>query len=187
MTRLGWIGFLLMAVALVGCHTSTPSEEMCPEASPHSELVAIDTLMQCYPDTALAMLLDTTFDEPYYQLLLAEALYKNDCQQANRQELLVSMAYYDSVLARTPAPSTAFLDARCHYMNGVGYYEMDSVVPACSEYLKALEIMEEHFKEKDLVGHKAKFMALTNTRLCELFSDRYLHEQAIYWGKQSLP
>ena len=117
------IWLLLMAVALVGCHNSTPSEEMCPEASLHLELTSIDTLMQCCPDSALAMLLDTSFDEPYHQLLLSEALYKNDYQQANRQELLVSMAYYDSVLARTQAPSAAFLDARCHYMNGVGYYE----------------------------------------------------------------
>ena len=180
------IWLLLMAVALVGCHNSTPSEEMCPEASLHLELTSIDTLMQCCPDSALAMLLDTSFDEPYHQLLLSEALYKNDYQQANRQELLVSMAYYDSVLARTQAPSAAFLDARCHYMNGVGYYEMDSVVSACAEYLKALEIMENHFKEKDLVGHKAKFMALIHTRLCKLFSDQYLHEQSVFFGKRAL-
>ena len=72
-------------------------------------------------------------------------------------------------------------------MNGVGYYEMDSVVQACEQYLKALEIMEEHYEEKDLVGYKAKFMALVYTHLCGLFSDQYLHEQAIYFGKHSLP
>ena len=143
------------------------------------ELAAIDTLMQYRPDSALALLLDEPKDHPYYQLLLSEALYKNDYAQANRQELLSAMAYFDSL----DAP---FLSARCHYMNGVGYYEMDSVVPACAEYLRALEIMEEHFKELDLVGDKAKFMALTYTHLCELFSDQYLLEQATFFGKRSL-
>ena len=80
----------------------------------------------------------------------------------------------------------AFLDARAHYINGVGYYENDSVVEACREYLKALEIMEDHFKEKELVGHKAQFMAFTFTRLTDLFSDQFLAEQVIYFAKQSL-
>lgn len=143
-------------------------------------LSAIDTLMQSRPDSALTLLLDEPKDEPYYQLLLSEALYKNDYAQTNRTELLAAMAYFDSV-------NDPFLSARCHYMNGVGYYEMDSVVAACGEYMKALEIMEENYNEHDFTGHKAKFLALTYTHLCELFSDQYLHEQAIFFGKCSLP
>ena len=143
------------------------------------QLADIDTLMQSRPDSALTLLLDAPDDTPYYQLLLSEALYKNDYQQANRQELLEAMAYYDSV-------GDPFLSARCHYMNGVGYYEMDSVVPACEEYMKALEVMKEHFDEKDLVGYKAKFMALTHIHLCQLFSDQYFHEQAVHFGKSAL-
>ena len=142
-------------------------------------LSAIDTLMQSQPDSAWTLLLDEPTNEPYYQLLLSEALYKNDYAQTNRDELLVAMAYFDSV-------NNPFLAARCHYMNGVGYYEMDSVVPACEEYMKAIQIMEEHYSEKELVGYKAKFMALTYTRLVDIFSDQYLHEQAIYFGKQAL-
>lgn len=46
--------------------------------------------------------------------------------------------------------------------------------------------MESHFKEKDLTGHKAQFMALTYTRLSMLFSDMYLHEQAIYFAQLSI-
>ena len=46
--------------------------------------------------------------------------------------------------------------------------------------------MENHFTEKDLVGDKARFMALTYTHLTSLFSDLYLHEQAIYFGKKAL-
>ena len=144
-----------------------------------AQLSSIDTLLQTRPDSALTLLLDGPMDEPYYQLLLSEALYKNDYQQANREDLLDAVAYFDSI-------GDPFLAARAHYINGVGYYEMDCVVPACAEYLKALEIMETHFKEKELVGHKAKFMALTYTHLEGLFSDQYLHEQAVYFGKQAL-
>lgn len=144
------------------------------------QLTAVDTLLQTRPDSALALLLDEPLDEPYYQLLLSEALYKNDYAQANRHELLKALDYFDSI-------QDPFLSARCHYMNGISYYEMDSIVPACAEYMKALEIMETHFKEKDLVGDKARFMALTYTHLCQLFSDQYFNEQAIYFGKCALP
>ena len=59
-------------------------------------------------------------------------------------------------------------------------------MPACEHYLKALEVMEEHSDEKELVGKKAQFMALAYTRLTELFSDQYLHGQAIYFGENTL-
>lgn len=46
--------------------------------------------------------------------------------------------------------------------------------------------MENRFTEKDLVGDKARFMALTYAHLTTLFSDFYLQEQAVYLGKQAL-
>ena len=150
----------------------------------------------------------STFNRHYAHLLLAELLYKNDYAQANHLELLEAVSYFDSLVAdtrggadtrrvsiqwprrrdawRASAKNTAFLDARAHYINGVGYYEQGSVVPACKEYLKAVEVMEEHFEEEELAGKKAKFMALTYSHLTSLFSDMYLHEQAIYFGKFSL-
>lgn len=169
-----FIGAILF-LAMAACHH--PVETLCTPSLP--ELVAIDSLMQNHPDSALALLQASPKNDPYYQLLLSEAFYKNDSAQLNRPMLLEALAYYDSL-------DWPFLSARCHYMNGVGYYEMDSVVEACEEYLKALEIMEEHYNEKDFVGYKAKFMALIYTHLTVLFSDQYLHEQAIYFGKQSL-
>ncbi|MBO7084210.1 MAG: hypothetical protein J6W30_10240 [Bacteroidales bacterium] len=169
------LSLLLIIVTMVSCLRHATETAYAP--SPR--LVAIDTLMQSRPDSALTLLLDSTIDDPYYQLLLSEALYKNYYDQINRSELLDAMSYFDSI-------NDPFLSARCHYMNGVGYYEMDSVVLACQEYMKALEIMEEHFEEKELVGHKAKFMALTNTHLSDLFSDMYLHNSSIYYGKRSL-
>lgn len=172
---------------------------------------SIDSVMQQWPDSALVMLHDDwictdvarnvstrPYDFHYYQLLLAEALYKNDSAQRNRKELQSAMVYFDSLLhvedsrvvskrKHNSTDNLVFLDARVHYMNGVGYYENDSAVEACKEYMKTLEVMEDHFEEKELVGYKAKFMALTYTRLTMLFSDTYLHEQAIYFAKLSLP
>ena len=144
------------------------------------------------------------YDQHYANLLLAELLYKNDYAQTNRTELLQAVGYFDSLVREAPPlqrglgglkkPQSpmqpdiiAFLSARAHYINGVGYYENDSAVEACKEYMKALEVMEGHFEAKDLVGHKARFMALTYTRLSVLFSDMYLHEQAIYFAQMSLP
>ena len=163
------IAALFYIVAFSACNrpvetrhgTSLPSA-----ASP--QLQAIDSVMQQWPDSALALLLDcrdgvhTVSTDPtnrhYYQLLLAEALYKNDSAQANRKALQQAMAYFDSLalpLRDTPhafwrhcgldpqSPdlndNIIFLDARAHYINGVGYYENDSAVPACKEYMKALE------------------------------------------------
>ena len=146
----------------------------------------------------------TAYDDHYAHLLLAELLYKNDYAQTNREELRQAVAYFDSLtlaLNHNPKPRSRhggleppspnpnatlfFLAARAHYINGVGYYERDSVVEACKEYLKALEMMEGHFEEKKLTGNKAQFMALTYTHLTGLFSDQYLHEQAIYFGQLS--
>lgn len=188
--------------------SALPSEAASPE------LAAIDSLMWQQPDSALTLLLpwfDTvrangTFDNHYAHLLLSELLYKNDCAQANRVELQQAVTFFDSLLVNTDtrgvsqqpdlrrdAPrasaqntTNAFFDARAHYINGVGYYEHDSVMQACQEYLTALEIMENRFEEKELVGDKARFMALIYTRLTDLFSDFYLHKQAIYFGKTAL-
>ncbi len=165
-----------MFLALAACHRPV---ETCHGASLTSELVSIDSLMQSRPDSALVQLQASPKDDPYYQLLLSEALYKNYEPQQNRIELLEAMAYYDSA-------GYPFLSARCHYMNGVGYYEMDSVVQACQEYLKALEIMEGHYQEKDLVGYKAKFMVLINNRLGDLFSEQFMMETAISCFEKTL-
>jgi tetratricopeptide (TPR) repeat protein len=130
-------------------------------------------------------------------------LYKNDYTQTNRPALRQAVAYYDSLAREAPllqrglgelknsqSPEQhdiiAFLDARAHYINGVGYYEHDSVVEACKEYLKGLEVMEEHFEEEELVGNTALFTALAYVHLSVLYSDFYLHEQTISLAKHSL-
>ena len=156
-------------------------------------------------DTARPVITEETFNRHYANLLLSELLYKNDYAQTNRPALRQALAYFDSLVRQaSPSPplqrgaggfktrpgqidQTAFLAARAHYINGVGYYENDSAVPACREYLKALEIMEGRFEEKEMIKEKANFMAMTYTRLTVIFSELYLNKQAIYFGKLSLP
>ena len=204
------IGLFLFALAACIQKPQVPEPAVAePSRSvegPSLELQSIDTQMWRQPDSALTRLLpwfdtccrDTarhvstasTYNRHYANLLLSELLYKNDYPQTNRRELLQAVNYFDSLclckdVARNIS-TIAFLDARAHYINGVGYYENDSAVPACKEYMKALEVMEEHFEEKELVRKKAKFIAFTYTRLTEIFSDMYLHEQVIYFSKESL-
>ena len=192
------IVFSLVLVLLAAC---TPSKQT-PESveGPNPELSAIDSLMWRQPDSALAVLqhfagspqadsLDK-LNGHYCQILISESLYKNDYGQSNRPALQQTVRYFDSLclckgVARNIS-TIAFLDARAHNINGVGYYERDSVVEACKEYLKALEVMENSFEEDELKGEKAQFMALTHTRLTILFSDLYLHEQTICFGLLAL-
>ena len=144
-------------------------------------------------DVARYVSTNVAFNRHYANLLLAELLYKNDYAQTNRPALLRAVRYFDSLVRPTPPfkgaggikkdlsqnPNLAFLTARSHYINGVGYYENDSLVPACAEYLKALELMENRFDEKDLVGKKARFMTYTYSRLGDMFSLQYMMEPSI--------
>ena len=183
-----------------------------PRPSPGGEGVAsralenIDSLMWKEADSALKVMMEfagspeadglDAFEGHYCQVLIAELLFKNYYGQSNRAEVLKAVHYFDSIVgmdgadargkADTRGVSLPFLDARAHYINGVGFYERDSLIEACGEYLNALQMMEGHFEENELVGHKARFIALTYTRLMDMFSQQFIQEQAIYCGKQSL-
>ena len=150
------------------------------------------------------------FNGHYCQVLISELLYKNDYEQSNRPDLLQAVVYFDSLLladtrgvslresgrrdashasvknAKNVAPTFAFLDARAHYINGVGYYEQGDMVQACAEYLKTLEVMEEYFGEKELVGHKARFMYYTYNRLGDLFYSQFMMESSITCFEKAL-
>ncbi len=195
------IGTVCLLAFLYACTSSVKIAEPDDTASP--TLSAIDSLMWRQPDSAFALMqqfaaspLADSLDKHngyYCQLLISELLYKNDCEQTNRQDLQKAVAYFDSIM-QVPEPvegpsfkRNVFFTARAHYIKGVGYYERDSLVEACKEYMKALEVMEMHFKEKELHGNKSLFMAYTYTRLTDLFSDLYLHRQTINYAKLSLP
>ncbi len=188
--------------------TSLPPTTVSPELS------SIDSLIWRQPDSAFALLLQfvgspeadglDTYNGHYCQLLISELLYKNDCEQTNRQDLQKAVAYFDSLVWLSPPfkgvpegrgiktnlsnqnNTIPFLTARAHYINGVGYYERDSVVEACAEYLKALEVMEGWFDDKQLKGKKAIFMTYTYNRLTELFSAQFMMDPAIACGEKAL-
>ena len=205
-----YIGFVLMAV-LAGCgerlhrHAATHSECFRNDegTATHEALVEIDSLMWQQPDSALGVMLEfaaspkadslNEFEGHYCQMLIAELLFKNYYRQINRNEVLLAVGYFDSIVnvadgrkADARGASLPFLDARAHYINGVGFYERDSLIEACGEYLNALRMMESHFAEGELVDKKARFMALTYNRLLDLFSKQFMQEPAIYCGKQGL-
>ncbi len=199
---------LFLAVILAACSTRHPVETLViPSesgniASQNQQLQAIDSLMWQQPDSALKVLMDFTatqladslgeFDGHYCQMLLSELLYKNYQPQLNREDLLKAVDYFDSIVGADETDArkadtrgvslrerNAFLDARAHYINGAGLYEQGSVVEACAEYLKALEVMEGHFGEEDLVKNKVRFMAYTYNRLGDMFSGQFMMEAAI--------
>ena len=206
--------FVLLVACTPSTKTPDPADNDALQAS--TTLAAIDSLMWRQPDSALAQLqafcnspeadsLDE-FNGHYCQLLISELLYKNYAAQSNREELLQAVAYFDSLVREAPhpplkggaqragdskkisnlTPNLVFLDARAHYINGAGYYEKDSVVNACAEYLKALEVMEEKLDKKSPKGKDAVFMFYTYNRLLSLFSTQFMMDPAIYCCEQAL-
>ena len=189
---------------LVAC--SKPAEVPEPVEGPTQELAAIDILMWHHPDSALAVMLEfagseaadslDVFEGHYCQVMVAELLFKNYYKQSNREEVLKAVGYFDSIVgmdgadirgkADTRGVSLPFLDARAHYINGVGYYEQGNLINSCTEYLTTLEVMESRFATNEPVGTKARFMALTYNRLGDLFSEQYMQEPAVYCYKQAL-
>ena len=177
----------IIASIIISCSNGTSNKMSQFELSP--ELVHIDSVMQQRPDSAFMMLSvisteaersgEISFNH-YYYLLVSEALYKNDAPQLVRAELLDALAYFDSVFNANPINETAaLLSARSHYMNGVGFYENDSVFEACQQYYQALDIMQPF-------DCNPKFISLIYTRLANIYSDKFLIEPAIVFYKNAL-
>lgn len=181
------LSYLVVLVFLAGCGRQAKIVEQPFQLDLSPELQSIDSLLQQRPDSALMRLIEFQPADHYRSLLLSEALYKTDNTQQNRDDLLAAMCYFDSLAAQHPDnDDLTLLSARSHYMNGVGYYEADSIVDACREYLHTLEIMEGHFNEEDLVGYKAKFLGLTYTRLGETYYKNEVPKPAIKFYKNAL-
>lgn len=190
--------FLIASLVLLCCCGRVKIVSPVLNETPHrAALDAVDTLLQQQPDSALTALLafndamgDTVlnpWERSRFHLMLAELLYKNDYTQNNRAELLAATAYYDSIAGRHPFDAPlAYLQARAHYMDGVGWYEQDSIVPACQAYLKALQVMESHFKDDEMNRNMIRFMGLINSRLSELFFFNEGYAAAIETSKKML-
>ena len=206
---------IVLMVLVVGCKppTTSPRPSLGGEGVASLMLENIDSLMWVEADSALKVMLEfagseevdslNEFEGHYCQVLVAELLFKNDYGQSNREEVLKAVGYFDSLVDVADGPNAdvrgkadtrgvsvqkrdAFLAARVHYINGVGFYERDSLIEACGEYLCALRMMESHFAEGEMVDKKARFMALTYNRLGDLFSEQFMQEPAIYCYKEAL-
>lgn len=201
-----------MLLTWVSCHG--PVETRHGTSLQHSispELAFIDSLMWYRPDSAFwhvghyfkpngdnisTISTRAEYDRHYAYLLLAELLFKNDYPQTCRKNLLQSVDYYDSLCYRDVSGDLStykFLSARAHYMNGVGFQEQDSVIEACTEYIRALEIMENHFPIVETHHgtslqniHIPRFMMLIYCRLGGLLSNQFMQEPAIYCFKKAL-
>lgn len=199
---------ILFPVLLLACNRK-PGPVVEPQPLPFAfsdTLLRIDSVMRHDASTAMTQLLllrptDTfssfrptegsgeipsQFNANYQSLLLSEALYKTDNAQSNRDEVQTAVQYFDSIYAIYHTDELAMFAARSHYMNGVGHYENDSVVDALKEYLRTLEIMENHFEDNDITGYRAKFMGLTYTRMGEVYYTNNLAEIAVESYKNAL-
>lgn len=190
--------FLLLCLGVSCSRTFESTEHWKENTTPR--VVALDSLLQKYPDSAL-----THYLEPYHQvnlsspgkeyinLMLSEATFKVHREVAYCEEVDSAMAYFDSVsLAYPDEKDMSFLSARAHYMNaicvnnGLIFDDDSTTMLACQEFYQALGIMERHSGEEEMMGHKAGFMALIYARLANIYSDKFLIEPTVYWYKNVL-
>lgn len=194
------IGSLFLGLLLIVACTKQETQYYWSEDAPR--VVAIDSLLQQQPDSALAYL--EWFDSidyggigapynHYLDLMLSEAAFKVRKEVVLADEIGAAVACFDSLAEAYPqADNLAFLSARAHYMNavcinnGIIFTDDSLTMLACQEYYKALEIIEKHFDEEQMVGHKASFTALIFARLANVYSDKFLIEPTIYFYKNVL-
>ena len=182
-----------LALLLIASCTHSPIAEQPIPLAP--DLLHIDSLMQSSPDSALQMLLSFRAERGtssdinfYYQALLtSEALYKTYNPQSDIAALQSATHYFDSMAScHTDNDDVILLSARSHYMNGAIFYENDSVVEACKEYLHTLEIMQNHFDIGNITSDKAKLMGLAYTRLGDLFYNNGMAQASVESFKNAL-
>ncbi len=135
--------------------------------------------MTCCPDVALNLLIGVsdTVDEQglskpdycEYQILIAEALYKNECSQSNSFAVAEAVNYYDSLAQIYPKNvDVLFQKSRAHYYNAVGESEKNDIKKACAEYLISLKTINQ-IKGKDRTFNVNYFNGLIYNRLSEIY------------------
>ena len=135
--------------------------------------------MTCCPDVALNLLIGVsdTVDEQglskpdycEYQILIAEALYKNECSQSNSFAVAEAVNYYDSLAQIYPKNvDVLFQKSRAHYYNAVGESEKNDIKKACAEYLISLKTINQ-IKGKDRTFNVNYFNGLIYNRLANIY------------------
>ncbi|MDO5342890.1 MAG: tetratricopeptide repeat protein [Bacteroidia bacterium] len=195
MKKIYLILHFLALLLIASCAHSPIAEQPIPLAP---DLLHIDSLMQSSPDSALQTLLSchseyevrgtpSDINAHYQALLTSEALYKTYNPQSDIAALQSATHYFDSMAScHTDNDDVILLSARSHYMNGAIFYENDSVVEACKEYLHTLEIMQNHFDISNITSDKAKLMGLAYTRLGDLFYNNGMAQASVESFKNAL-
>lgn len=142
--------------------------------------------MACCPDAALDILIgiSDTIEESKlskpdyyeYQILIAEALFKNDFLQTNDSAVFEAVKYYDSLAENYPKNvEVLFQKSRAHYYDAVGKTENNNIKNACADYLISLKTIN-HIKEKDRTFNVNYFNGLIYNRLANI----YFYNDAFY-------
>lgn len=135
--------------------------------------------MICCPEAALNILISVsdTVDEQglskpdyyEYQILIAEALYKNDFSQTNDSAIVESVRFYDSLANIYPKNvDVLFQKSRAHYYKAVGESENNDIKNACAEYLIALKTINQ-IKENNRTFNIDYFNGLIYNRLASIY------------------
>lgn len=117
----------------------------------HPMLVAVDSLMNARPDSALSILqrfpadsLATKEDRAYYALLMTQAKDKNYVVQADDSLIRSAVRYYDST-------HEVRMQARAYYLWGSVYRDRNEQAAAVEKYLAAIPFAEKA-NDKALLG-----------------------------------
>ena len=129
------IGIMLVLLLFPYCGRRDARQMDGQGNSAHAALAGIDSLMWRRADSAFVLLQEfvvspeaeklDTFDGHYCQLLISELLYKNDCEQTNREDLLQAVDFFDSLIVNkndankrevVTQKQNVFLDVRAHYI-----------------------------------------------------------------------
>lgn len=170
--------FCAMLLLLQGCSFFTPFPGS-RKSLHNTVLKTIADTMTARPDAALDMIvsLSDTLDERRlseaeyyeYQILVAEALYKNDFGQTNDSAVAAAAVFFDSLALRYPKNiDVIFYKARAHYYKGVGEYERELAAEAFGDFLSALKALDMIDYEKAERYDIRHFKALTYNRLAEI-------------------
>lgn len=120
-----------------------------------------------------------------YQILIAEANYKNYYNQTNHTEIINADNYFDSLVSLYPKNTEiAYLSSKASYYKAVGLEELENIQDAFHCYLKSLEILDNTYLNKKIINDKLyneilHFKALIYTRLGDLLYWYDVYDAAI--------
>lgn len=153
------VGSILMSVSLSSCSSSVKSPL----------LLSADSLMEIYPDSALAILESISSpqklpraDRALYALLLTQARHKNYIALGDDSLIKTAVEYYGDKKKSVRA-------AKAHYYWGATYREKGYTSFAVEEYLAAIRLMPV----------RDEFLAMIYDNLAECYEEDRLYNVAI--------